>query len=153
MHFSVGTAYANCDYEIQPAFEKAIPMLIQTHEQIRHRKYCVAPQPTGDGAGMPGLASAYETPMPQISTDAGHDRCRKLARHHDGALLDMQLQISGAAYRARPRHGGARASDSDRDRHPWKSAASASRMQRRGRAFRHRPPLAEARRSICGVGS
>src|SRR5581483_9194317 len=78
------------------------------------RKHGIVPQPARHGAGMPGLAEAFDRSMPHVAANPGDDADRKLTRNQHWTLLDMKLDPGRDAPRVEqrlalfdPRHVGA----------------------------------------------
>ena len=70
-------------------------------DQFGGGEHRVVAQPARHGAGMAGLADAFDGAMAQIAANAGDHRHRQVARHQHRALLDMQFEPGGDAWRDR----------------------------------------------------
>src|SRR5579859_4899926 len=73
-------------------------MPIEVGHQFGHRKHRIMPQPARHSTGVSGFTNTLDGPMPHITSDAGDDADRKVARHQHRTLLDMKLDPGRDAF-------------------------------------------------------
>src|SRR5579872_328215 len=68
-------------------------MTIQMRHQFGDRKHGIVPQPARHGAGMPGLAEAFDRSMPHVAANPRDDTDGKFPRNQHRTLFDMAIAV------------------------------------------------------------
>ena len=85
----VGAESADCYDQVLALFEECLPVSTRAHDEFRHRKNSIMPEPPWHRSGMHGLTDASDTRMPIVAAYAGHHANCHITCHHYWALFDM----------------------------------------------------------------